>query len=98
MYTELDKLDKDVSIDPKLRDARTGAIEPLPIADFPVMRRSRGRSAIKAAIWIAALAIVGGAIYYLNARRAAAAPQVRYETATADRGTIAAKVTATGNL
>src|SRR5262249_42553140 len=93
MSTELDKLDKDVRI-----EARPEAIEPMPIADFPAMRSSRSRGAVKAAVWIAVLAMIGIGGYFIRARRAASAPQVRYETAKADRGTIAAKVTATGNL
>jgi len=44
-----------------------------------------------------ALLVIGG-VTALVARRARARPQVHYDTTEVDRGTIAAKVTATGNL
>ena len=53
---------------------------------------------MRTALWIAStLAVVAG-VTGLIARRARAKPQVHYDTAAVDRGTIAAKVTASGNL
>jgi HlyD family secretion protein len=46
---------------------------------------------------VAALLLIGG-VAALVSRRARAKPQVHYDTVEVDRGTIAAKVTATGNL
>ncbi len=49
-------------------------------------------------MWAAVLLLLFGGAAALIARRARAKPEVHYETANVDRGTIAAKVTATGNL
>ena len=70
---------------------------PVPAGDdFLVRPRSRGVARLF--IWGAVLALIAGAVALVYSRRAGAAPAVHYETAEADRGTIAAKVTATGNL
>ena len=49
-------------------------------------------------MWAAVLLLLFGGAAALIARRARAKPEVHYDTAEVDRGTIAAKVTATGNL
>jgi HlyD family secretion protein len=66
--------------------------------DFPGQTRSRSRRAVRALVWGAIAALILGAIALLIYRRSHAAPVVHYETAVVDRGTIAAKVTATGSL
>lgn len=64
--------------------------------DFPLQPRSPGK--LRPALWIAvALLVIGGASG-LMVRRGRAKPEIHYDTAEVDRGTIAAKVTATGNL
>jgi HlyD family secretion protein len=79
----------------KDREARETPYRP-PTDDFPVQPRSRKR--IRATLWAAALLLLFGGAVALIARRARAKPEVHYDTADVDRGTIAAKVTATGNL
>jgi HlyD family secretion protein len=64
--------------------------------DFPLQRRTRGR--MRTALWIAVALLIIGGVTALIVRRARAKPRVQYDTAAVDRGTIAAKVTATGNL
>ena len=87
------KVDKD-----PIKEAKERSYESLPLDDLLVRRRSRSRSFARAAAWIAAaLLIIGGSAAFV-ARRVQAKPQVQYDTADVDRGTIAAKVTATGNL
>jgi HlyD family secretion protein len=78
------------------REAKDTVYQPPPADDFPLQPRSRGK--IRTALWIAiALFIIGG-VTALVVRRARARPQVQYDTVAVDRGTIAAKVTATGSL
>lgn len=67
-----------------------------PPDDFPLQRRTRGK--MRTALWIAVALLTIGGITALIVRRARAKPQVQYDTAAVDRGTIAAKVTATGSL
>src|SRR5262249_37950342 len=69
-----------------------------PVDDFPSQASSRSRRIRRACFWLAILAVVVGGIAFGIRRRARAAPDMHYETAVADRGTIAAKVTATGSL
>lgn len=66
--------------------------------DFPVQRRSRSRRVVRALVWGAVAMLLVGAIALVFYRRSHAVPVVHYETVGVDRGTIAAKVTATGNL
>ena len=66
--------------------------------DFPAPSRSRSRRVARALLWGAIVALILGAIALVYYRRAHSAPVMHYETAGVDRGTIAAKVTATGNL
>jgi HlyD family secretion protein len=56
------------------------------------------RRAGRALLWLAIIAVICGAATLLYYRRAHAVPNIDYETSAADRGTIVAKVTATGNL
>jgi HlyD family secretion protein len=67
-----------------------------PPDDFPLQRRARGK--MRTALWIAVALLTIGGVTALIARRARAKPQVQYDTSAVDRGTIAAKVTATGSL
>jgi HlyD family secretion protein len=53
---------------------------------------------VRAALWVAAVLLLFAGAAGLIARRARAKPEVHYDTAEVDRGAIAAKVTATGNL
>jgi HlyD family secretion protein len=82
----------------ELEKMRSGTPAAEPLDDFPVQGRSRSRTLMRAAIWIGALLVIGGAVAFVVARRARAVPAMHYETAATDRGTIAAKVTATGSL
>jgi HlyD family secretion protein len=66
--------------------------------DFPGPSRSRSRRAVRALVWGAVIALVVAVIALVYYRRSHAIPVVHYETSTVDRGTIAAKITATGNL
>jgi HlyD family secretion protein len=66
--------------------------------DFPAPSRSRSQRVVRALLWGAIAALILGAIALVYYRRAHPAPVMHYETAGVDRGTIAAKVTATGNL
>jgi HlyD family secretion protein len=70
--------------------------QPPPADDFPLQPRSRGRT--RSALWIAAGLLTIGGVTAVVVRRVRAKPEVHYDTAEVDRGTIAAKVTATGNL
>jgi HlyD family secretion protein len=88
MSTELDK---------ELKELKEPTYEVSPADDFPVPRSGK-RRAVRGLIWTLVLAMIAGAAAFVFWRRAHAAPDVHYETAAADRGTIAAKVTATGNL
>ena len=74
------------------------ASESLPSDDFPVRLRSRPRWFTRWGAWIVAALLLIGGIAALVSRRARAKPQVHYDTVEVERGTIAAKVTATGNL
>lgn len=66
--------------------------------DFPAPSRSRSRRVVRALLWGAIVALILGAIALAYYRRTHSAPVMHYETSGVDRGTIAAKVTATGNL
>jgi HlyD family secretion protein len=85
MSTELDSELKETSFAP-------------PADDFPLAPPSRSRRAVRAALWVGGVVLVLAVLGVLISRRMRAAPQIHYETAAADTGTIAAKVTATGNL
>lgn len=61
------------------------------------MRPRRSR-VVRALIWVIVLAAIIGGVAWLNYKRAHAAPNIEYDTSAADRGTVVAKVTATGNL
>ena len=67
-----------------------------PMAEFAP--RTGVRRVIRTVLWLAATLAICGAIALLVYRRAHALPDVQYETTPADRGTVAAKVAATGNL
>ncbi len=66
------------------------------MSDFEVRPRTRGVG--RTVLWLLIVAAICGAATLLYFRRAHAAPNVAFETTPADRGTVAAKVTATGNL
>ncbi len=72
-------------------------ITPAPAGD-DFLVRPRSRRLARLLIWGAVLALIIGGVALVYSRRAGAAPAVHYETADADRGTIAAKITATGSL
>lgn len=59
---------------------------------------SKRRRIVRRVVWLTIFVVVAAAIGLLGYRRSHAIPAVRYETSTVDSGTIAAKVTATGNL
>src|ERR1700724_2131714 len=69
-----------------------------PADDFLPLVSSRSRRMWRTAIWGAAVVLIVGASVVVFYRRSHAAPVVHYETAAVERGAIAAKVTATGNL
>jgi HlyD family secretion protein len=71
------------------------AVQPA-MSDFGM--RPRTRRVGRAVLWLAIVAAICGAATLLYYRRAHALPNVAYETTPADRGTVVAKVTATGNL
>ncbi len=79
--------------EPELRE--DAPVQPV-MSDFGVRPR-RGRLG-RAVLWLAIVAAICGAATLVYYRRAHAAPSVAYETTPADRGTVVAKVTATGNL
>src|SRR5580658_6210845 len=83
-----------MGLDKELKEA---AYEP-PLARPDFLVRPRSRGVVRAITWVAAVALIFGAAALAYSHRAGAVPVVHYETAEADRGTIAAKVTATGNL
>ena len=83
------QLDKEVSVTARRPPAED---------DFPAPSRSRSRRVVRALVWGVILAVVVAALGLVYYRRSHAVPVVHYETATVDRGTIAAKITATGNL
>jgi len=60
--------------------------------------RPRASRVGRVVLWLTLVTAVVGGIAALSYRRAHALPNVDYETTPADRGTIVAKVTATGNL
>jgi HlyD family secretion protein len=70
--------------------------QPHPSDDFPLQPRSRGK--MRAILWIACVLLICAVFVGLFVRRAKAGPQIEYDTADVDHGTIAAKITATGNL
>lgn len=71
------------------------AVQPA-MSDFGM--RPRGRRVGRTVLWLAIVLAICGAAAFLYYRRTHAAPNVDYETTPADRGTIVAKVTATGSL
>jgi HlyD family secretion protein len=71
------------------------AVQPA-MSDFQMRPRTRGIG--RTVLWLLIVAAICGAATLLYFRRAHAAPNVAFETTPADRGTVAAKVTATGNL
>ena len=77
-------------------EAKETVYQPLPAEDFPLRPRSQRK--VRAALWITAVLLVIAGAMILLTRRARAKPDVHYDTVNVDRGTIAAKVTATGNL
>lgn len=79
------------------REVKESPYSARPVDDFPV-QRPLSRRLWRVGIWVAVLLLMGGGVAFFLSHRAHAVPQVEYETAAADRGTIAAKVTATGNL
>ena len=87
-----------MTAEPGLERKATPIAQPELVDDFPVQGRSRSRRLKRAAAWILGLALIAGAVAFVMFRRAHAVPQMHYETTAADRGTIAAKVTATGSL
>jgi HlyD family secretion protein len=90
------RLEVQTEIPVKDRERQEAPYRPPPADDFPVRPRSKKRA--RAAVWAAVLLLLFGGAAALIARRARAKPEVHYDTADVDRGTIAAKVTATGNL
>ncbi len=79
--------------EPDLRE--DAAVQPA-MSDFEM--RPRARRVGRAVLWLAILAAICGAGTLFYYRRAHALPNVAYEATPADRGTVVAKVTATGNL
>ncbi len=71
------------------------AVQPA-MPDFGM--RPRASRVGRAALWVLLAAAIVSGVALVSYRRAHAAPNVDYETTTADRGTVVAKVTATGNL
>jgi len=69
-----------------------------PADDFLPQESSRLRRMWRAALLGTLVLLIVGASVLVFYRRSHAAPVVHYETAAVDRGNIAAKVTATGNL
>lgn len=65
------------------------------MADFGLRPRRRLGPVI---FWLVLVALICGAAAFVYYRHAHAAPSVDYETTAVDKGTIVAKVTATGNL
>ena len=61
------------------------------------MRPRRSR-VVRALIWVVVLAAIIVGVAWFFYKRAHAAPNIQYDTSAADRGTVVAKVTATGNL
>ena len=80
------------------REMKESAYEAGARDNFPVQRSSRSRRLSRLAIWVGVALLIAGGVALVVLRRAQAGPQIHYETALADRGTIAAKVTATGNV
>ena len=78
------------------RELKEPVYQPPAADDFPRQPHSRGR--IRTVLWIAAVLLILGGMTAQIARRARARPEIHYDTAEVDRGTIAAKVTATGSL
>jgi HlyD family secretion protein len=66
------------------------------MSDFGMRPRTGGLG--RTVLWLAIVAAICGAATLVYYRRSHAAPSVAYETTPADRGTVVAKVTATGNL
>jgi HlyD family secretion protein len=64
--------------------------------DFPLP--SNSRRIVRRLVWMGVFAVLLAAGGFFMYRRSHALPSVHYETSAVDRGTIAAKVTATGNL
>src|SRR6516165_7127562 len=79
-------------------DNEVSARTPVPPIDDEFPLPSKSRRVFRGLAWTAALLLVAAGIGFVVYRRAHAAPVVHYETSVVDRGTIAAKVTATGTL
>ena len=74
-------------LDTELKETARG---PLPAHD-DFLVRPRSRRVPRAVAWAVAVALIVGAVALMYSRRGSGVPVVHYETATADRGTIAAK-------
>jgi HlyD family secretion protein len=59
---------------------------------------SKSRRVLRGLAWTGVLLLIAAGVAFFIYRRAHAVPVVHYETSAIDRGTIAAKVTATGTL
>jgi HlyD family secretion protein len=79
------------------KETQTAAYTEPPSDKLPLPPAS-GSRLVRAAVWVVFVAVIctGAALLYWRSTHAL--PQVHYETATVDRGTIEAKVTATGSL
>ena len=71
------------------------SLQTAPADDFRIKPNSSRKARI---VWVGVVSVVLGGATAMIAPRARARPEVRYDTANVDRGTIAAKVTATGSL
>lgn len=78
------------------REVQESPAVPPAMPDFGMRRR--GSRVGRVVLWLVVLAAIVGGAAWLSYRRAHAVPNVDYETTAADRGTVVAKVTATGNL
>ena len=78
------------------REVQESPAVPQAMPDFGM--RPRGSRVVRVLLWLVVLAAVIGGVVWLSYRRARAVPSVDYDTTAADRGTVVAKVTATGNL
>jgi HlyD family secretion protein len=78
------------------RELKEVSYQPPAADDFPVQPRPRKK--LRAVVWGAIFLLIFGGAGALIVRRSRARPEVHYDTAEVARGTIAAKVTATGSL
>jgi len=79
-------------------DNEITARPPAPPIDDEFPMPSKSRRVLRGLAWAGALLLAAAGIAFFIYRRAHAVPVVHYETSAIDRGTIAAKVTATGTL